>query len=713
MKKKVELGKTYIGVVEDIKDPQKMGRVKARVLDIYDDQKLEDIPWAAPWKDLGGGQFSLPEIGKVVIVVFDQADVYKPEYIFTEHWNVNLENKLKSLSDTDYQSMRSLIFDHKTQIFVNDSEGLKIDHKFNNINIKDNSINLNLKDNNMVLNLGDSAANQQMILGTHFMKWFDEFLDCFTSNTALIGNLGAPAIVGPKLIGVISKYKSTRDTHLLSQHVNIIDNNQSSTVKSETREETAQAGDTWQSTVKENTLTTTSDETNKPTDGIKPSFDSSFAEPPAIPGLSASLPIPQKLFDSLPDKGSILSNPKIEKFVWFMKDKGYKLYDKPYELNILAFRNKEKVYIQKLGIKKSLPAPVSNKFDDELHLFFKNENNAWEHFEYAITTVPGFVPGQNVLPKNVPILRLGQYVEQLSMTDFGGDPNHKCLSFDTCAIHKNTSLDSYDYESPTELGNFPLSIHRTTDPAQSEFVFNYSEGSQVFKSVIQYESFIKVCQKQVEIAKKEKFTYTLSFKSEFDKYPNPDKLREKLQSKIPGLSDKANNLTKNLEGSIDKNISDLQRKGGDLTSNLQQQGKDLASNITSQVDVKSLESKASGMLPEISMDKMIGSIKGFSQQGFETPKGAPSLDQLIASGKKLNISNTFGWAGQDQLQAEVDLEKNLSQQIQSGKSNISQDGVKIFKTIKTDDPEYSKIIESFGLKNIKGDFVQSIFIPFL
>ena len=38
-------------------------------------------------------------------------------------------------------------------------------------------------------------------------------------------------------------------------------------------------------------------------------------------------------------------NIKIEKFVWFMKDKGYKLYEKPYELNILAFRNKEKVYI--------------------------------------------------------------------------------------------------------------------------------------------------------------------------------------------------------------------------------------------------------------------------------------------------------------------------------------------------------------------------------
>ena len=188
MKKKVEVGKTYIGVVEDIKDPDKAGRVKVRVMDIYEGQPVEDLPWAAPWKDLGGGQFSLPEKGKVVIVVFDQGDTYKPEYIFTEHWNVNLENKLKSLADADYESMRSLVFDHKTQIYVNDSEGLKIDHKFNNITIKDNGINLNLKDNSRVLNLGDSTANQQAILGNHFLNWFDKFVDTLMSNTALLGN---------------------------------------------------------------------------------------------------------------------------------------------------------------------------------------------------------------------------------------------------------------------------------------------------------------------------------------------------------------------------------------------------------------------------------------------------------------------------------------------------------------------------------------------
>ena len=77
--KKVQVGKTYVGVVEDNQDPKKEGRVRIRVMDVFDDLKLEDIPWATPWKDLNGNEFSVPDKGKVVITVFDQGDVYKPE----------------------------------------------------------------------------------------------------------------------------------------------------------------------------------------------------------------------------------------------------------------------------------------------------------------------------------------------------------------------------------------------------------------------------------------------------------------------------------------------------------------------------------------------------------------------------------------------------------------------------------------------------------
>ena len=135
--------------------------------------KTENIPWAFPWKDLNGNAFNVPDIGKIVIVVFENGNQNTPEYISSDHYNVNLEKKLESLSKEDYLTMKALIFDHKTQIYVNDSEGLKIDHKFNNINIKDQSINVNLKDNFGKVNLGTENATQRAILGDTFTNWLD------------------------------------------------------------------------------------------------------------------------------------------------------------------------------------------------------------------------------------------------------------------------------------------------------------------------------------------------------------------------------------------------------------------------------------------------------------------------------------------------------------------------------------------------------------
>ena len=103
MDEDILLKKTYAGIVEDNNDPKRLGRVKVRVFEVYSEIETEDIPWASPWKDLNGENFILPEKGKVVTVIFENGDLYKPEYIYSEHFNLNLENKLKSLSEGDYK----------------------------------------------------------------------------------------------------------------------------------------------------------------------------------------------------------------------------------------------------------------------------------------------------------------------------------------------------------------------------------------------------------------------------------------------------------------------------------------------------------------------------------------------------------------------------------------------------------------------------------
>lgn len=523
--RKVEQGRTYVGVVEDNLDPNKEGRVKVRVVDVFDEAAVEDLPWAAPWKDLAGGQIGIPEKGKVVICVFEQGDAYKPEYISTEHWNVNLENKLKSLSDVDYISMRSVIFDHKTQIYSNDSEGLKMDYKYNNVNIKTNGINLNLKDNQGLINIGDSTANQQAILGNHFLNWFDSFVDALMNNTAFLGNAGAPVLSNPALVRILGQYKAQKESTFLSHHVNIVDNSKVSTVRLDTREETAQSGDTWKSTKAENTLTTTSSETNKPTEGEKPPYDEKHVEPSTEqPGISPTQtpPVSDKPIEALPSKSSPESNKKVEKLIWFLKNKNYQIYESNFQLNLVAFRSKYKV-------KDDEASNITNLFDEQLCVFFKNENSNWELFEYDITTVPGYVAGKTELPANVGILVLGQYIERLRKISYLGDSSYPALSFDECSIHRNDKLDRYNFDAPIETGNFAMTIHRSSDVNTSEQVFNYSEGAQVFKNLNQYEQFMKICQNQIDKGKTT-FTYTLCSKKEFEEYPSPDEQRELLKT---------------------------------------------------------------------------------------------------------------------------------------------------------------------------------------
>ena len=504
----VDKSRTYIGLVEDNEDPKKLGRCRIRVIDIFDEIPVEDIPWASPWKDLNGNYFNVPEKGKIVTVVFDSGNIYKPEYIFSEHYNINLENKLKKLSGKDYTSMKSLIFDHKTQIYVNDSEGLKIDHKYDNLNIKEKTINLNLKDNSALLNLGDETAGQQAILGNHWMDWFDQFVDNLLGSQGgpYLGNMGAAITPNPAFIAVLQAYKQLRDPVFLSHHVKIVDNNQVTTVRTTDRENTNQLGDKWKSTKRENDLVGKDDNSDfKPTDGtvqLNNPDDPNYVAPPTD-GSPDNLPGDSGTFSN-PSLSDPKSNPKVDKMIRFLKSKGYTVYDKKCVLNIVGMRNPTKDN-----------GKVSNKFDDKMYVFFVNENGNWVDFTYSCTVVPGWNKGTTQLASNRAILQLGQYVDQYKLGFHQNKNDHKCLKFATSVVHRNNDSVKYNYASPTNKGSFGINIHRSGNP-QGNSVFNYSEGCQVFKEYAAWEQFIRLCEKQEVVSNKKTFTYTLIKESEYN-----------------------------------------------------------------------------------------------------------------------------------------------------------------------------------------------------
>ena len=89
----------YVGVVEDNKDPNRKGRIKIRVQTLYHNMPVSDIPYAYPFAGLSGKEFQVPALGKLVNVLFLSDDLYSPYYIYSENYNINLQNKLNSLSD--------------------------------------------------------------------------------------------------------------------------------------------------------------------------------------------------------------------------------------------------------------------------------------------------------------------------------------------------------------------------------------------------------------------------------------------------------------------------------------------------------------------------------------------------------------------------------------------------------------------------------------
>jgi len=121
----------YVGIVEENKDPKKQGRIKIRVLGVFDQIPVEDLPWASPFNATDGKSFNTPAIGKLVSVVFVNDNIYSPYYLDAENYNINLRDRLDGMDDDNYVNFSALLYDHRTQIY-SDNDELRIDYYFNN-----------------------------------------------------------------------------------------------------------------------------------------------------------------------------------------------------------------------------------------------------------------------------------------------------------------------------------------------------------------------------------------------------------------------------------------------------------------------------------------------------------------------------------------------------------------------------------------------------
>ena len=84
---------SYLGMVEDNEDPEKLGRLKVRISP-YMDFLTEELPWALPLLGSSGnsqfnGGLNIPEVGSQVRITFPNHDLTAPYYSGAELNEVN------------------------------------------------------------------------------------------------------------------------------------------------------------------------------------------------------------------------------------------------------------------------------------------------------------------------------------------------------------------------------------------------------------------------------------------------------------------------------------------------------------------------------------------------------------------------------------------------------------------------------------------------
>lgn len=217
----ISAGKRYTGIVEDNNDPRRLGRCKIRIPFSYNDIPTSNIPWASPKISSSGTSFSIPPIGKMVSVTFVNDSIYTPYYEYSDNYNINLQDKLDSLTDSEYRNFNAILFNHRTRIY-SDTNALTLDYLVNRIRIDSSSINLELSNGRNRVNIGSNEASQSAVLGDNFiMDWFLEFMRILITPTSMLGNMGAP-ILKPELDAHIQQFLSN-PRKFLSDYVFIAD----------------------------------------------------------------------------------------------------------------------------------------------------------------------------------------------------------------------------------------------------------------------------------------------------------------------------------------------------------------------------------------------------------------------------------------------------------------------------------------------------------
>ncbi|MCC7302506.1 MAG: hypothetical protein IT233_07690 [Bacteroidia bacterium] len=178
-----------------------------------------------------------------------------------------------------------------------------------------------------------------------------------------------------------------------------------------------------------------------------------------------------------------------------LRSNGYKLHTRPYELNIVGVRTR---------------STKPNRFDDEIHVFYKSKPLKWEYHIFKATTDPGTYWLQNPMqPQGTAILAQGQYVNAYRIGFHQRKYKALVQSAPVTIIRdydRNAKLDFFNGRKDTGL--FGINIHRALAQGKTKFIDKFSAGCQVFQDAADFDRFMSLCEKHSSLYGNQ-FTYTL------------------------------------------------------------------------------------------------------------------------------------------------------------------------------------------------------------
>lgn len=191
-----------------------------------------------------------------------------------------------------------------------------------------------------------------------------------------------------------------------------------------------------------------------------------------------------------------LKKSEIRILIRTLKSKGYIVYDRPYELNIV-------------GRRSDITKP--NSFDDFIYIFYQNNDGDWEGWKAKATTDAGTYWLLNPMQsKGTALLKAGQYVDTYKVDRHNGRYFAVTQRLKPVVVirdyNRNNVLDFNNGKE--ESGMFGINIHRADSTGTTKTIDKYSAGCQVFENADDFNQFMEMAYKQKDLYGN-KFTYTL------------------------------------------------------------------------------------------------------------------------------------------------------------------------------------------------------------